>query len=456
MQASVAQRVERRGAHLTVRVEGARALLYDRRDHRYRALSSSEAFLLIASTEVAIDDAHALLSSRVGADDALVARASLAARDVFDDGRFTGRVVELAPIAGAWASPLVCHLGLTLACNFSCAHCYSSSGKRAKGELTKGEICALVDELARIGCMKLVLGGGEPFVRKDLAAIVAHAHGAGVDTFVHTNGSLVDEETLRDLSRAPPAGLAVSLDGPDDETNDRVRGAGALERARAGLALLRAHYAPGFHVSFTVTPTNADTTDAMVDVARAEGAKLLLLRPAYPAGEAKDDQALVCDRDTFKRAIDRARRRADEIGLALDAPHPDDAGEPDFEGFGCVAARVVMGVSPTGDVTPCLNLPESFLSGNVRRAPVDVLWRGGAFSTLREVVPNAQCDTCRHYDTCRGGCRVRALHVGHALDGPDSWCHYEPRDDVDEETRARVLAAAPPSPKGRAALRVLA
>lgn len=424
---------------LTLRVEGATHLLYDRSDQRYRKLTTSEAFLLLASLEMGALAARALLGSRIGDDDAALAFATLETLGALTDGRFTGRVLELPVVDGAWSSPLVAHLGVTLACNFACSHCYSSSGKRAPGELSLTEIQAIVDALFDMGCMKLVLGGGEPFVRKDLAAVVAYANARGVDTFVHTNGSLLDEDVLRALSTSPPAGFAVSLDGPDEKTNDRVRGAGAFAKALRGLSTLRAHYAPGFHLSFTVTPENASSTDVMVDVARREGAKLLLLRPAYPAGEALKEPGLACDRDTFASAIDRARRRANDVGLAIDAPHPHEQGEPDFEGFGCVAAKVVMGISPTGDVTPCLNLPERFLSGNVRHASLDDLWRSGAsFSTLRAVMPTEQCSTCRHYDTCRGGCRVRALHVGSGLDGPDSWCHYEPRDDVDDATRARL------------------
>ena len=36
--------------------------------------------------------------------------------------------------------------------------------------------------------------------------------------------------------------------------------------------------------------------------------------------------------------------------------------------------------------------------------------------------------SCKHFDTCRGGCRVRSLYVGNGLNGPDSWCHFEPKE----------------------------
>jgi radical SAM protein with 4Fe4S-binding SPASM domain len=258
---------------------------------------------------------------------------------------------------------------------------------------------------------------------------------------VHTNASLVKPAVLARLARCPPAALAVSVDGPDAESNDRVRGPRAFARTLEGLGVLRAHWPHAFNLSVTVTPTNASLTPQLVHFAKAQGAALLLLRPAYPAGEAKVDASLVCDRDTFARAVDLARAAAQEVGLALDAPHPHEAAEPDFEGFGCVAARVVLGVDPRGNVTPCLNLPAGFDAGNIRSTPLQALWRRGkSFVLLRAQQAGPQCSTCKHFDTCRGGCRVRSLYVKNGLGGPDSWCHYEP-------------ALPPPSPRSRPGVR---
>lgn len=414
----------------TLRVEGKKALLYDRAGHRYHRVRKREAFVLVASQDVGLPDAVRLLARHEDPEVAVdVGEALLDRGWIGADGRFAGRVVELAPVEGAWGSPLVVHLGVTLACNFACSHCYSSSGRRAPDELTLPEIEALIDQMAAMGCQKLVLGGGEPFVRKDLPAIVRHADERGVDTFVHTNGSLVERSDLEALAAHPPAGLSISLDGPDAETNDRVRGDGAFERAVAGARVLRDAYPPGFNVSFTVTPTNAHATPRMVELADDLGAGVLLLRPAYPAGEALTSDDVVCDRDTFARAVELAEPRARERGLVVDAPHPEREVQPDFDGFGCVAGRVVLGVDPRGRVTPCLNLPESFFTGSLRTSPLAELWRAdAAHAEVRAQVENEQCASCKHYRTCRGGCRVRALADGAGLGGPDSWCHYEPKD----------------------------
>jgi radical SAM protein with 4Fe4S-binding SPASM domain len=414
----------------TLRLEADRSLLYDREPHQYYRLTAAESFLLCAVQDVPIGEALEHLGGAVGEGEAERTRRGLFESGWIDAcGGFAGRIVDLREVAGAWGSPLVAHLGMTLACNFACHHCYSSSGKRAADELTFVEIEALIEQLAAMGCQKLVLGGGEPFLREDLLAVIRSADAHGIDCFVHTNGSKLSAKLLSELARCPPAALAVSLEGPDLETNDSIRGAHAFSRAMKGVATLKEHYPPGFNLSVTITPRNAALAPRMVELAHEHGAKVLLLRPAYPAGEAMDEPALVCDRDSFSRAIDVARARASKLGVTIDAPHPREQGVPDFEGFGCVAARVVLGIDPRGFVAPCLHLPDRFFAGNVRQTPLLELWRGGqSFVAVRSQTPNAQCGSCRHYDTCRGGCRVRSLFSGNGLDGPDSWCHYEPSE----------------------------
>jgi radical SAM protein with 4Fe4S-binding SPASM domain len=413
-----------------LRSEGPASLLYDREQHTYLAVSEVECFLLEAARDVPLDVAIRMVSGFVTERDLPQQVAALRRLGALDDaGQFDGDIVKLAPVEGGFGAPLVCHLGLTLACNYACAHCYSSSGKRADDELTLDEIEDLADQLRAMGCMKLVFGGGEPLVRRDLPDAVRVAKARGLSVYVHTNGSLADDERVRALADDPPTSLALSLDGATPDTNDAVRGDGTFERSLEGARKLAAAYPPGFTINMTVTAKNAHDVAPMVDLAKDLGAKLLLLRPAYPAGNALDS-ALAVDRDTFAAAVDTARARADVVGLDLDAPHPDRAQPPDFPGFGCVAARVVLGVTPSGRVSPCLNLPREYEDGSVRDRPLLETWRASsAFTRVRGVEPNAQCASCKHYDTCRGGCRVRALNAHGALDAPDSWCHYEPEDE---------------------------
>lgn len=413
-------------SRFSLRLEPGAPLVYDRRTHQYYELSAPEADLLSEAQRWPLARAAERVARRHGAGAADRAFADLA--DLGTSAELFAapvRVVRLRAVPGARGAPLVAHLGLTTACNFACAHCYSRSGKRSPGELTLRELRALVDDLSAMGCQKLVLGGGEPFLRRDLPALVAHADRHGIDSYVHTNGAALGPAALRSLAEHPPAGLAVSLDGATGPTNDAVRGAGAFRRALEGVRRLRREYPPGFNLSMAVGPGNASEAARMAELAARLGARVLLLRPTYPAGQAAGAAGLACDRRTFARASAKARKAGRRQGLEVDAPAVDRAAPPDFEGFGCVAGRIAVGITPTGEVSPCLNLPEGFVAGNVRQRPLLELWRTAkVFRTLRSQRACRECAACADYDACRGGCRVRALHSGRGLGGPDTWCRH--------------------------------
>jgi radical SAM protein with 4Fe4S-binding SPASM domain len=411
-----------------LRVERGFGLLYDRQEHGYQRLTAHETFLVAAGQRLGASQARAALTASAGVLEAEGVAALLESRGVLGpDGAFDGRVVELPPCDGTYAAPLAAHIGLTTACNFACRHCYSSSGKKSPGELTRAEIERVLDELAAIGCQQLVFGGGEPFLRRDLPPLIARANALDIDTYVHTNASLVTPQLLEALSLVPPTGLTISLDGSTAELNDRVRGPGTFEATMAAMRLIRATYTPGFAISMTITGVNHTDTVAMVELAQREGASLLLLRPPCPAGNMLRSRELMTDLRTFWGSVGAARARGLELGMMVNCPEDGGAVLPtDFEGFGCIAGHVVLGITPTGEVTPCLNLPDEYIAGNIRQHSVLELWRDGAsFTQLRGLQPNDECKTCEHYAECRGGCRIRAIDAGHGVDGKDTWCYRE-------------------------------
>jgi len=407
-----------------LRIEPSTSLLYSHSSHQYLRCDRAETFLLTAAATMPVEVAQRVLAREVGDQRARRALKALRTKGLFRRSqRFNGRILELPATAGAFAAPLVAHIGLTGACNFSCRHCYARLERAPVATPDLATLVRLFDQLHDIGCCKVVLGGGEPLLRADFSDVVAAARRRGLDCFVHTNGSLLQRSVIEQLALSPPAGLAVSLDGPDAVSNDAIRGAGAFVAARRGLTLLRRHYRPGFNINFTVTPGNAHLAGRMVDLTERVGARVLLLRPAYPAGQALRQHGIACDQATFAAAVEIARRRAEQRGVDVDAALPSARAIPGFDGFGCVAGRVVLGVAPDGSVTPCLNLPTRFAAGNIASTPLIDIWRRGAsFRALRRLRRPTQCRHCEHYASCRGGCRTRALVERGAIGERDSWC----------------------------------
>src|SRR3990172_9457591 len=94
-------------------------------------------------------------------------------------------------------SPKLVSWNLTRRCNLACGHCYLDAVQRkseAPGELSAAEALDVVNQIAAAapGAM-LVLTGGEPLLRADLAELVAAAACLGLMPVVGTNGVMLDE-----------------------------------------------------------------------------------------------------------------------------------------------------------------------------------------------------------------------------------------------------------------------
>jgi MoaA/NifB/PqqE/SkfB family radical SAM enzyme len=131
---------------------------------------------------------------------------------------------------------------VTFRCNARCVMC-DSWRKDGEGDLTLAEIERIFRQLPRLHAVRLT--GGEPFVRKDFAAIaeLVDRHLDPALLHVTTNGFLTDrivrfcEERARRRPRAPLQ-LLVSIDGVG-EKHAEVRGRDdAFETAFATVAAL--------------------------------------------------------------------------------------------------------------------------------------------------------------------------------------------------------------------------
>jgi radical SAM protein with 4Fe4S-binding SPASM domain len=154
---------------------------------------------------------------------------------------------------GGHSAPLTTWMSITNRCDASCSHC--AMPFRAQKEMTTGQVHKLIDAIADAGGQSVILTGGEPLVRPDIAELVAHLADRGLWVRIETNGYRYPElaDNLRGLGH-----LAISIDG-DEATNDSIREPGAYGRA---IAALDAAVARGVRTS-TVTVLTAPNIDAL-------------------------------------------------------------------------------------------------------------------------------------------------------------------------------------------------
>lgn len=127
---------------------------------------------------------------------------------------------------------------VTRACALACVHCRADAIRRRDPlELTAEEGLQLIDQVRSFGADApeqhgrmplLVLTGGDPMRRPDLADLVRYAADAGLTVALTPSGTAAATPArLTELKEAGLSRIAVSVDGPDPETHDafrRVRG----------------------------------------------------------------------------------------------------------------------------------------------------------------------------------------------------------------------------------------
>jgi len=101
-------------------------------------------------------------------------------------------------------------LFLTTRCNILCPYCWIPTKERP--ELSTTQWKQVIDKLAGWGVVHFSLLGGEPLLREDLEEIVSHISSKGRVATVTTNGMLLPDDRLENLSRSGLYTLVVSLD----------------------------------------------------------------------------------------------------------------------------------------------------------------------------------------------------------------------------------------------------
>jgi MoaA/NifB/PqqE/SkfB family radical SAM enzyme len=182
-------------------------------------------------------------------------------------------------------------------CNMACHYCLTESSPRAPRRLLGSErMLELAREAAQLGFTSVGVGGGEPFLLKEMPELLAQLAQV-LPVIVLTNGTLFTPrllERIRPLA-ALPVSFQVSLDSADPESNDRYRESGNFDVVVTAIRRLREI---GIRVRLATTGGDQD-----------QGARAELCALHRSLGIGEDDHVV--------RPVVR-RGRALEIGLGIE------------------------------------------------------------------------------------------------------------------------------------------
>ena len=322
---------------------------------------------------------------------------------------------------------------LTHRCPLGCPYCSNPLAlDKREDELDTAAWLRVFREAAELGVLQLHLSGGEPGARRDLVALAAGAHAAGLYTNLITSAVGITEETLGALAQSGLDHVQISIQDSDASSADRIAGyAGAFARKRALAAAVVRHNLL-LTVNAVVHRANIERIGDIVDLALALGAsRIEIAHVQYYGWALKNRATLMPSRAQVERAAAAlAELRSRHHGrIVIDAVIPDYYArypKPCVGGWG----RRSLNVTPAGKVLPC-HAAES-LTGlefwNVRQHSLADIWANSpAFNAFRGTAwMKEPCASCPRRELDFGGCRCQAFALTGDAAATDPVCQLAP------------------------------
>jgi MoaA/NifB/PqqE/SkfB family radical SAM enzyme len=135
--------------------------------------------------------------------------------------------------------PVSAVFAITYRCQCNCVHCSVGAYKsKPDEELTTWEIKNAINALSKLWIFKITFFGGEPLLREDMFELLNYAGSLRMRVSIDTNGLALTPEVVKKLKLAKIANVNISLDSPDPDIHDKLRGVpGCFERAISGIKL---------------------------------------------------------------------------------------------------------------------------------------------------------------------------------------------------------------------------
>lgn len=342
------------------------------------------------------------------------------------------RIAEWAQ--GRPVGPYRLEVELTNLCNLTCAFCWQQDQEvlaRAKQspELTAERWLRLVEEAAALDVRYWqIAGAGEPLCRRDVAdALMFAIKEHGMEGFLITNGTLLSEQTCRRLVELGWETIEFSIDAPDAETHDSLRGVkGAFAKAVTAvenLLLARRQFRttkPRIQITSVVTNRIHNRISSLVEFACRTGIEKVSLNPLIvcsPAGESL--KLTTAQERELQQSLREAEVLARKNGLDQNFRDLIDTGMVEHSGAmqevitedikrrtkrnpyhraACFSPFHVLEIRPDGRIGPCCI--HHGPSDNVSAKTLAEVWFGTYMQRFREDALNGRLpEFCRNCAT---------------------------------------------------------
>jgi len=247
-------------------------------------------------------------------------------------------------LAQGLTAPFLLVISPTERCNLRCRGCWAAKYSK-DSDMSLEVLDRVITEAKEMGMYFFTITGGEPFIRDDLFEIYRKHDDAYFQ--IYTNGTLIDETVARKLAEVGNVAPAISIEGFEEQTDDR-RGRGTFTRIMAAMDALRRERVP-FGFSSMVARSNVEvvTSDEFIEMLIEKGCLFGWSFLYVPIGAKPDPSQMLTPEQ---------RERHRERVFHIRATKPIFVADFWNDGWlvnGCIAARLYAHINCNGDVEPC-------------------------------------------------------------------------------------------------------
>ena len=324
------------------------------------------------------------------------------------------------------------------ACNLKCVHCYPNSGIETRKEFGDDEFENLRKNLSNTHFSRVFLSGGEPIIDKNFRKYLDIAKDIADDVYLCSNGTLLTDAKLKELSEWGVKGIVLSLQAIDKNLSLTIYGSEQVPNNVFNAISLAKKYNFSIGVEITMMKQNISSIDGIVQELISRDVKFISFKRLMPVGRGTSDNVCITKEENFQmlEKIFNWQITNPDIRFNVHDPlygtilyeHFGSIEKPAIhewlKSFSCRAGTRWIGIDPLGNVSPCpLLLYKNTIIGNVMETPLDDILSKSKLVRLLQNAEKATSD-CKYGAYCLG-CRVSAISKAGDIFSKDPMCVYE-------------------------------
>lgn len=300
--------------------------------------------------------------------------------------------------------PFAVMIELTYNCNEKCVHCFNPGAARNEKEIStrnnREEINiehykVLLDDLKQLGVVKIVLTGGDPFVKKDIWKLIEMIYEKDFIIDIYTNGLAILGRVNR-LAQFYPNSVGLSIYSAEDEIHNKITRVPNSLKKTLSVANDLMNLGVPIYFKCPIMNHNANSYFTVENLAKKYGATVqfdITLTDSVD-GDVSISEQLQVDGELLEIIL---RDPNIPLYVGKEAPNFGKQERNKNEVF-CGAGINIMSITPEGNVTPCNSFPTQF--GNLKEQSFSNIWKNSNTLKNWQKTVIADYEECGNYERC--------------------------------------------------------